>query len=377
VPALRRGFCFYSDALAFKGGTTRVVPEAFMDEPHDSGLFFSSLVHQQTKPDLLATGGHRQSRREPRETEWHRRQERQAFTLPPLQDAERVFRHGGWHQDRQRVFDALQATAAPLGRQERFANCGCDCVIEYSPTLQKHRVRASYCGDRFCLPCSRNRAMKVQANLVEWCRGERVRFVTLTLRPISDSLSDCLNHLLQSFTRLREAKAWSDKVTAGAYTIEITRGKAGSHWHVHLHALVIGSYIDQADLSEAWQRASRGSRIVDVREVKDHDRGVYYVAKYAAKGFSQSVVLNHDWLSECVCALRGRRLLGTFGEWRNRRLEDRREDADDWRTVGRFVTVHAAALRGEEWACGTFRSLGVAAGLFNDTPISVGPDDGG
>lgn len=346
-----------------------------MESSRDSGLFFSSLVHQQTKTDLAAERKHRQSGKERRETDWHKQVARQAFVLPPLQDAERVFRHGGWWRDRERVFEALQATAAPLGRQERFANCGCDCVIEYSPTLQKHRVRASYCGDRFCLPCSRSRSMKIQQNLIDWCRGERVRFVTLTQRPAGATLAENLNHLFRSFTKVRESKLWRAAVRAGVYTVEITRGQDGGHWHVHLHALVIGSYIDQAGLSEAWQRASGGSRIVDVREVKDHAQGVYYVAKYAAKGFSQSVLQHHDWLCECVCALRGRRLLGTFGEWRSRGLEVRVDDADDWHCVGRFVSVHAAALRGEEWALGTFRSLNVAPGLFNDTPIFVGPID--
>jgi hypothetical protein len=348
--------------------------DAAMGKTPNSGLFFSSLVTQQTKLETLATEKRGRIRRRPVDKDFDRRAEREAYRLPPLLDAERVFRHGGWERDRERVFQALVSTNASESRRERFQTCGCDCVIEYSPDLKKHRVRASYCGDRFCVPCCKARSLRIQANLLAWCKGQRVRFVTLTLRPESESLSACLDHLIRSFTRLRAQKLWSDNVTAGAYTVEMTRGRAGTHWHVHLHALVIGSYIRQSELSEGWRQASGGSVIVDVREVKDHDRGVYYVAKYAAKGFGSDVTQNPDWLAECVCALRGRRLLGSFGQWRGKRVEVHADAASDWKPVGRFTEIHAAALRGEEWARGVFKSLNVACGVFGEQPIFIGPE---
>jgi hypothetical protein len=98
---------------------------------------------------------------------------------------------------------------------------------------------------------------------------------------------------------------------------------------------------------------------VDVRAVGPESDRVGYVAKYATKGFDRSVLTVADDLDECLCALRGRRVLGTFGKWRSLELEREVPEPGRWKVVGRFGFVHAAAVRGEEWAIGIFRALGI------------------
>lgn len=327
--------------------------------PPDSGLFFSSLDPQQTNPDRAKALKPRYKHVAPGQKDFDRLAEKEAYRLPPATAAETLFRHGGWLGDRKRVRRALVAANCPSRRLERFDECGTDCVIEYSPTLQKHRVRASYCGDRFCVPCSNARAAKYRPGLIERCRDKRVRFVTLTRRGDQENLSACIDHVYRSFTKLRSCRLWRSCVTGGAAVLEITRGKDGSHWHVHLHCLVIGSYIDQRRLSDAWRVASGGSFIVHVREVKDHEAGVYYVSKYLTKGFDRSVVSDPDALIECVCALRGRRVLATFGEWHGADVELDHFDPRDWKRVARFDEVAAASLRRQPWALAVCQSLNI------------------
>lgn len=328
-----------------------------MTEHATAGLFYSSLVQQQTKSDVQSdddTSYARSSRPDPRFDSFAASEARR---FPPPLPIETSFRHGGWLASRERVQDALSSARVPESRLERFQRCGADCCIEVAADGSRHRVRACYCGDRFCRPCSIARSRLIGANLEQWLVGVKARFVTLTLRPNGKPLASLLSTLVSSFAKLREQRCWSDNVKGGAYCIEITRGRRGNAWNVHLHALVFGSYIDQRALSDGWKLASGGSFIVDVRAVSDARGGARYVAKYAAKGFGSDVEQDADCLLECVLALRGRRLLGTFGAWRGRRIERPAPDSVEWRKLGSLAAVASAARRGERWAADCFRSL--------------------
>lgn len=247
-------------------------------------------------------------------------------------------------------------------------------MVEWSPSAVKHRVKAFYCGDRMCIPCATARSLKVKENLLKWTAGQRVRFITLTLAPKEVELSKQLSRLIALFSKVRESLLWRVAVKAGAYVIEIKRGENSGRWHVHAHCLVVGSFIDQRKLSEAWRKVTGDSFIVDVREVRENEKGVDYVAKYAGKGWSEAILADPDSLAECVVALRGRRLLGTFGEWRKFKLEREVESVTDWKPVARLGHVFRCATGGERWAVDVFRSLGLKANDVEGNPV-FGPAD--
>lgn len=280
------------------------------------------------------------------------------YDVQPAEPAEVVFRHGLWWEERQRVKRALRSANVPLQRRERFENCGSDCVVEFSPARQRHRTRGNYCGDRFCVPCCGGRAARARKKLVKLCSGTRPTFGTLTLKASGRGLQESLDHLLKSFARLRRHVAWSSRVKAGVYVIEIKRGSGSRQWHPHIHFLTLSDFIPQAELSYAWQVATGDSFIVDLSKVREDDLGITYVGKYLSKGWSKSVGEDHDSLVECILALRGRRLLGSFGSWRGLGLESDDIAPDDWVRIGRLVNIVAAAHVGEVWAVGVLTSLG-------------------
>jgi len=325
------------------------------------GLFFTSLVTLQTKPDLQETAERAWHPRTEADKDWDRSAAREAYRLPPANSVELAFRHRGWWSRRTRVGRALSCSGVGRATLERFEQCGSDCVIEVQDGGHRHRVRANHCGNRFCEPCSGARGRKVRERLEEWTRGQACTFGTLTIRECTGGLIPTLQHLRQSFVRLRETKLWKNAVRAGAYVIEITLGAKLDHWHVHLHFLALSKYIRQDALSDAWRKCSRGSFVVHLRRVKARSRDISYVAKYATKGFSNEVANDHDRLVECMVALRGTRMLGTFGAWRNNDLEREQDDDVKWNRVGRLVEVYNAAIRGERWAIGCFQCLGVTA----------------
>lgn len=322
-----------------------------------SGLFFSQLDRQQTSVDQ------RKSCRSPRiiappgQKEFDRRANRRAYDRAPATAMETAFRHSGWTMERARVREALKASHVSADRLDRFEQCGGDCVVEYSPSTKRHRLRANYCGDRFCIPCARARSKRLERAIVSKLAGLIPLFMTLTLQANDNLLVDCLNHLQESFRRLRQQRLWTDNVKGGVAVVEIKRGAGSGKWHVHLHVLAESRSIDARLLSDAWRLASRGSFIVDVSRVRRFDQGIGYVAKYAGKGWTAEVVRDRDSLIECVCALRGRRLLIVFGGWSKLESYADVPDPGDWRRIARLNRVCDEFTRGEAWAVGVMRAL--------------------
>lgn len=338
------------------------------------GLWSTSLDTQQTKPDAVNIPTKRFARQTADEKRLDRIARLYEHHIPPASAIETAFRHRGHRESRARVIESLCRVNVPQSRLRRYCACGSDCVIEASSDGQHLRLRANYCGDRFCVACSAARSRTIVENLLAWKGTQQMRFLTLTLKPADETLAQSIDHLIASFRRLRDQSFWKESITAGAYFIEITRGADGSHWHVHAHALITGCYVKHEEFREGWRQASGGSYIVDIKPVRDPERQIRYVAKYATKAISQQVVVNPAWLDECVLSLRGRRTLGTFGAWRGLKL-DRPETADrGWKRVGRLDDIYMAASRGEIWAAGIFHSLGVKVVMGSADPRFVPAD---
>lgn len=329
-----------------------------MPEPSGQrGLFFNKLDSQQTSERRKGKATRSRVRRSPGEKDFDKKAEREAWRTVPALPLESGFRHSGWMLERLRVQHALLVANVAASRLERFKECGGDCVCEYSPSLRRYRLRANYCGDRFCIPCARARSRKIEGALVKAFSGSKPLFLTLTLRASRATLSACLDRLYASFKALRRDAVWKSAVRGGVAVTEIKRGSGSGQWHVHLHALLQADYLDARWLSERWKEITGDSFIVDVSRMKHQQEGIGYVAKYASKGWTAEVTRDHDSLVECVCSLRGRRLLVTFGRMAKLDVDSGTPRAEDWRRVDRLERILEAHGRGERWASGIVRGL--------------------
>jgi hypothetical protein len=172
-----------------------------------------------------------------------------------------------------------------------------------------------------CPLCSKYRAGQVQARLRGLVGGaDQVRFATLTLPKETSGLAERIDKIVAAFRGLRARQSWKKHVVGGAWVIEVTRGREGQHWHVHLHLLVDGGFYPQAELQAEWSAVLGELGIVDIRAIHGRQEAVRYVAKYVGKGCACK-----DWSDQAVkdfaVDTRGRRLYGTYGKWHKAKIE--------------------------------------------------------
>lgn len=296
--------------------------------------------------------------------------------------ASQQWRHGGWEPVRNRVIDALVRADSPKTRREAFCNCGRTAWVLRTATAP-YRVRIAWdrCHDRFCTPCARERSAIVRAAIRERMGSDRYRFVTLTLRQTADGLAGKLTELTDCFGRLRRTRFWTKAIKGGLAVYEIKRNTDTGLWNVHVHALTHGRYLDQPTLKREWHRITGDSFIVDVREVKDANKGADYVAKYATKAFDNSVTLDPDALVEAIRALAGKRLVVTFGTWRGFALTATEPSDEGWELVGPLERLIAMRREGNAAALWLLHALETGdptenhpMGEYPGDP-RLGPDD--
>lgn len=269
------------------------------------------------------------------------------FQLRSILPFEASFRHSGWEQDRRRVFDAMNQTQTTAATMDRFANCGGNCVIEYSPTAQIYRLRANYCHCRWCQPCSTARSRRLARQCVLKSAGTVIRFVTLTLRHNHTKLSDQLQRLWSCFKQLRRRPGWLNSIDGGIAFCEVKLSTNDGCWHCHLHILTTGKFMDQKTLAREWYAVTGDSYVVDIRRVSSLPEAVGYVTKYAGKPCDAKVIRNATKLEEAMLALKGTRAFTKFGTWYG--LDEWPDDdiATDWTVVAPLTDVWSAKLRGD------------------------------
>jgi len=294
---------------------------------------------------------------EPLETDWHPLgQHDRRFGNGPYDPAV-AFRHTGWATDRARVLAAFDRLGIPDARHDSFVACGGHAWVFVDPdNPQVAALRGSNCHDRFCLPCATARSHLIARNLGKQLADSPSRFLTLTLRTDTEPLRESLDRLYASFTKLRRTSLWRLTVDGGVALCELKWSSETSRWHPHLHCLLVGRYVPRDDLRAAWLKATGDSFILDIRYVKQAARVLSYVTKYASKPFDRSFISVPDRLDEAIAALKGRKLVLTFGTWRGVDLTDV-GDAPDLVPYCSFRELLARCQRGDTDALSLYSAL--------------------
>ena len=269
-----------------------------------------------------------------------------------------TFRHSGWKPQRRKVFASMVRTGQTDRRTTSFAQCGSHAYVLKSPEPpHRYKVAGSTCHDRLCTPCANTRSRIVAHNVLERIGKDRVRFLTLTVATDAMNLSEAIDHLTTSFTKLRKRKDWKLHVKGGVAFLEIKWNEPTQRWHPHLHCLTQGTFWHYKDVSNAWLQSSGDSPIVHITLVKDTRNVGSYVTKYACKPLNSSYLKDDSRLDEAILALKGRRLATTFGRWRGIALTDRSE-CEAWDNIGSLRDWIVSAAQGDAEGLAIMASLG-------------------
>lgn len=270
--------------------------------------------------------------------------ERTVDCRPTLTDN---FRHSGWRHNRERTYAAMLRVDFSHARLAAFAGCGSGLwVLRHKEDLQRFRVVADHCHDRFCVPCCGQRQAIIRRNLDHYLPNRPHRFLTLTLRHQDEPLDYLLTRLYKCFKKLRGRRFWKDRVRGGAAFLEITYNAETHGWHPHLHCMLDGLYLDLGILRKLWLAITGDSHQVKINLIRTRREVVSYVTKYATKPVPPSVVQSDGALDEALKALRHRRTILTFGTWRNWKLTDDPQELD-WTSYGHLDAIRYRATDGD------------------------------
>lgn len=261
----------------------------------------------------------------------------------PVSDED--FRHSFWSDLRPRLRSALAAASAGTARLAAWDACGsCAWVLAHRDDPNAARLVCHRCHDRWCEACATEKRRRVARNLQSALtdrfklkdphrKVDRLRFLTLTLKAIDAPLADQVGRLRSCWGRLRNRSFFRKGFAGGIAFFELTLNNRTGLWHPHLHVLFEGTYIPHAKIKEAWFDITGDSYIVDVRAVRTVAAAVSYVAKYAAKAVSHSVLADRGKLVEAIGALKGTRTYATYGNWIKLGLTDQPAPDEGWYAV--------------------------------------------
>lgn len=267
-------------------------------------------------------------------------------------------------EDREKIADIL-LEAGRYKEEKKVRYCGEDVIAYKADCCGDTVAYPLSCGHRLCPVCMRRRSARLSAKVMNFIegafflvpvkgeKGKRKRqyikmknpvFITLTEKNVLTIDKKYFSGLRRRVTKLRHRDIF-DKCEGGFYGIETTYNSDTKTWHVHVHMIVDTEYIPQAELSEAWEDITGGSYIVDIRKINNAEKAGKEVAKYIVKPgeFLQDPELVNEFLN----AVKGARLVSTFGKYHNIQFEDEDDcglpdcscGLNEWHRLDNFFSI--------------------------------------
>lgn len=176
------------------------------------------------------------------------------------------------------------------------------------------------CGDRTCPVCRKKwygYHFRALANVM--AAWKNVRIMTLTLKNIQSECfsKESVKNMRKSFTRLLHRKYFKSRIKGGFYFVHITNHGRG--FHLHIHAVYEGEYIDNRKLSQAWHEITLDSFIVDVMK---KNVSVKRALKYLLGDLLQKPKILDQYKCQYNEVMKGTRLVQGFGSYAHEKLRE-------------------------------------------------------
>jgi len=202
------------------------------------------------------------------------------------------------------------------------------------------QVFSNNCRLRWCPLCSQAHRNYITHSVSSWLEHARYpKFMTLTLKHSDAPLAHQIDHLYDSFKRLRKRSLLKNAVAGGIWFFQIKQSRKNGQWHPHLHCVLSGRYLDRYALKNLWKKLTRTSNQVDIQLISDPEKTAKEVARYASR---PAYLSKHEFAEavELADTLHGRRLCGTWGTANQVSLKPPKvTEKGDWVSVGTWFTV--------------------------------------
>lgn len=277
--------------------------------------------------------------------------------LSAVSDSCVSFRHRKHQWHRTKVLDAFARLEISEIRGTAYARCGSNAWLVQSRSEKRDfSLRSDCCHDRWCPACAKTRACVIRSNLEPLLKDRTIRLVTLTLKHTDAPLTDRVSRLFDCFSRLRKLKLWTEAIDGGVAFTEVKINPDTLRWHPHIHAITVGRYLPLQRLKAAWLAVTGDSHIVDVRIVKDPGKVASYVTKYCTKPADNDLYRIPNALDEAIVALKGRRLITTFGIWRSVALLHW-ESKEEWSAILEWPEFIKRIKAGNRWCIHAWHNI--------------------
>jgi hypothetical protein len=318
-------------------------------------------VHTKEKPTPTQP---REKRMSKADRDRDRKAEQMSWLVPYADPDETWFRHHNWQRKRDLIRSHLIASGVNDFGLNRWDECGSECLIEWSDSEKRYRLKANHCRCRHCEPCAKAKATTLSRNLQKRLEQEpkgadRYRFITLTVaHRKGQTLLDLITKLRNCYRELRKQKVWKNSQRGGCTVLEV-KWSIGGGWHPHLHITSEGDWLRQESLSRAWHEITGDSFKVDIRKLDSAKDAAFYVSKYLSKGVNNEVWNDAKAAVEYIVAMKGQRICATYGTWRGYALMkiDPAHQATDWKPIATLKHIAHEARQGMEWAVELLRGL--------------------
>jgi Replication protein len=182
------------------------------------------------------------------------------------------------------------------------------------------------CSVRVCPHCAHRRGEILGARFQGYAATkDNLRYVVLSERN-SKTYAEGRELLLASWQRLRRSVGWKRKVKGCIVAEEVTYNAEEKTWHPHLNILMEGEFFPVEELRQAWFKASEGRGEV-VWITKANAGTVFELIKYVAK--VTDLLERPEVLDEFLTAIKGRRLLRTYGVCRSMQIADEDDPSEE------------------------------------------------
>lgn len=248
------------------------------------------------------------------------------------------------------IFDSKTYKTQANDKMKRFSDCGKFLTLD---PITGEILQANFCKMRICPVCNYIKSSinfyKIR-DCVQYIKSKynsEFIFMTLTIKNCSgEELSKTIDHILQSFNRLRNRKTWKKSVQGLIRGLEITYNKENNTFHPHIHMLVAvpedyfssenEKYITIEKLRNWWSESAKLDYFVqvDIRKVEKSDNAIAEVAKYSIKmaeilnaKSDETQIQATETIFNCTY---GRRLIGTSGIFKEAMKQLKISDMNDF-----------------------------------------------